>query len=177
MDLRDEVPDRVHLENPVTRRLRAGVFAFAIGFLICPFAAHGEDAGSRFRALMLARMDQCRGHGTSRRIPRASRTEKNHHYSPRPTPRERRHRALARRGVAVRRRARYAAGGGGGGFGGLVGGGFGGLGGSTGGVPGYAQQGERIRRIGILFGGFSDTDPEPRYSSGSPTCGPGLRLR
>src|SRR2546430_6579424 len=25
-----------------------------------------------------------------------------------------------------------------------------------------AQEAERIRRIGILFGGFSDTDPEPR---------------
>jgi putative tryptophan/tyrosine transport system substrate-binding protein len=26
----------------------------------------------------------------------------------------------------------------------------------------HAQQPERVRRIGILFGGFSDTDPEPR---------------
>jgi hypothetical protein len=44
---------------------------------------------------------------------------------PPPTPSERRHRGLARRLVAVRRGARYAAGGGGGGFGGLGGGGFG----------------------------------------------------
>jgi len=44
--------------------------------------------------------------------------------------RERRHCVIARRGIAVRRRARYAAGGGGGGFGGLGGGGLGGLGGN-----------------------------------------------
>jgi hypothetical protein len=25
-----------------------------------------------------------------------------------------------------------------------------------------AQQGERVRRIGVLFSGFSDTDPEPQ---------------
>src|SRR5262249_55440495 len=49
-----------------------------------------------------------------------------------PTLRERRHRGLALRLVAVRRRARYAAGGGGGGFGGLGGGGLGGRGGDRG---------------------------------------------
>ena len=49
---------------------------------------------------------------------------------PSPTHRERRHRGLALRLVAVRRRARYAAGGGGGGFGGLGGGGLGGRGGN-----------------------------------------------
>ena len=49
---------------------------------------------------------------------------------PPPTLRERRHRGLARRLVAVHRSARYAAGGGGGGFGGLGGGGLGGFGGN-----------------------------------------------
>ena len=48
---------------------------------------------------------------------------------PPPASRECCHRGLARRLVAVRWRARYAAAGGGGGFGGLGGGGFGGLGG------------------------------------------------
>jgi hypothetical protein len=48
---------------------------------------------------------------------------------PPPALRERRHRGLARRLVAVHRSARYAAGGGGGGFGGLGGGGLGGRGG------------------------------------------------
>src|SRR5262249_32193120 len=48
---------------------------------------------------------------------------------PPPTLCECRHRGLARRLVAVRWRARYAAGGGGGGFGGLGGGGLGGRGG------------------------------------------------
>src|SRR5262249_51505330 len=57
--------------------------------------------------------------------------------------RERRHRGLARRRVAVRPRARYAAGGGGAGFGGLGGGGFG-FGGSMGQViPGYGRCGRR----------------------------------
>jgi hypothetical protein len=65
---------------------------------------------------------------------------------PAPTPRERRHRSLARRLVAVRRRARYAAGGGGGGFGGLGGGGFGGFGGimASNSIPSYGPGADRI---------------------------------
>jgi hypothetical protein len=57
--------------------------------------------------------------------------------------RERGHRGLARRLVALGLAcARYGAGGGGGGFGGLGGGGFGGLGGGMGQpIPGYGRPG------------------------------------
>src|SRR5262249_13136817 len=55
---------------------------------------------------------------------------------PPPALRECTHPGLARRLIAVRRRAADAGGGGGGGFGGVEGGGLGGLGGGMGRIPG-----------------------------------------
>jgi hypothetical protein len=79
------------------------------------------------------------------------------------------HRAVAAsRGVAVRRRARYAAGGGGGGFGGLGGGGLGGLGGK--------MATRKVKRaLVVLMSAFSSliVDHPPAVAPVAPPPSPG----